>query len=184
MYWSILMTAKALALANQHRWRSPLWPTLTTQIFPYHHAVMIQDDSGCNIDLHHLALFMCRNVGDDEGLWQRARAATLRGIALYAPSAADEVLISIAHGLLHALSPIADWMLPPTTAKERTVLGGLIRQLARISWYLVLQAICRAKTSSASTNMEAPPLRFKSARLANRWSSSSCMTIRSRQYPK
>jgi Uncharacterised nucleotidyltransferase len=25
---------KALALANQHRWRSPLWPTLTTQTFP------------------------------------------------------------------------------------------------------------------------------------------------------
>src|SRR5262249_19277847 len=39
------------------------------------------------------------------------RPATLRGISLVAPSPADEVLITIAHGLLHSPSPIADWVL-------------------------------------------------------------------------
>ena len=102
---------RALQLANQEGWRCPLWPTLTPQIFPHHHAVMIQDNSGHNVDLHHLALFMCRNVGDDDGLWQRAKTATLRGVTLHAPSPADEIVIAIAHGLLHAPSPIADWML-------------------------------------------------------------------------
>ena len=102
---------KALDLANRKGWQSPLWPTLTPEIFPHHHAVMIKDDSGSVIDLHHNALFMCRNAGDDDGLWRRAKATNFRGFVCFAPSPADEVLISIAHGLLYADPPVADWIL-------------------------------------------------------------------------
>jgi len=102
---------KALDLANEKGWRSELWPTLGPHIFPHHHSVMIREANGGTVDLHHFALFMCRNVGDDNGLWERAKPVRFRGLSLLAPSPADEVVVSIAHGLLHALSPIADWVL-------------------------------------------------------------------------
>jgi hypothetical protein len=131
---------KALELANQHGWRSPLWPTLTPQIFPHHHAVAIEDNSGCTIDLHHLALFICRNVGDDDGLWQRAKPATLRGIKLFAPSPTDELLTSIVHGQLYApAGSIADWVLD---------IAPLIRS-AEVDW-AVLESETRARNVDAS----------------------------------
>ena len=105
--------SKALELADQNGWRDPRWPNLTTEIFPYHHGVEIQDDRRCTIDLHHLALYVSRNAGDDDALWERARPVTLRGLKMFAPSPADEVLIAIVHGLLYAGGgdPNADWIL-------------------------------------------------------------------------
>ena len=105
--------SKALELADQNGWRDPRWPNLTTEIFPYHHGVEIQDDRRCTIDLHHLALYVSRNAGDDDALWERARPVALRGLKMFAPSPADEVLIAIVHGLLYAggADPNADWIL-------------------------------------------------------------------------
>ena len=104
---------KALEIANRQGWREQSWPVLTTKAFPFHHALAIQDDGGHTIDLHHLASFICRNAGDDCGLWHRARPATLRGLSLFAPSPTDEVLLSIAHGLLYGgdAGPSADWIM-------------------------------------------------------------------------
>src|SRR5262249_5606837 len=97
--------------ANASGWRTPIWPKLTPEVFPSHHSIMLRNHSGGVIDLHHLALFICRNEGDDDSLWKRARAVTFRGIEVLAPSPADEVVITVAHGLLHGPIPTADWVL-------------------------------------------------------------------------
>ena len=90
-----------------------MWTSMTPDFFPSHHSLDLQHKDGGKVDLHHLALFICRNVNDDDDLWLRARPASLRGVSFLAPSPADEVLLSVAHGLLYTggPSPIADWIL-------------------------------------------------------------------------
>ncbi len=64
------------------------------------------------VDLHHFALPMCRNAGDDEALWSRAHAATLLGMPFLVPSPTDSALISLAHALLFSPGQkTADWAL-------------------------------------------------------------------------
>ena len=96
----------------------------------------LQDSRHYTIDLHHLALYMCRNSGDDDLLWQRARPAKLRQLDFFAPSPTDEVLIAIAHGLLYAgeCDPNSDWILD---------IAPLIRSGA-VDWN-ILEAETRAR---------------------------------------
>lgn len=102
-----------LALAKQLGWRCPGWLRLKPKIFPYHHAVPVHNRRGFEIDLHHLALFMCRNKGDDDRIWERANRTTLQGLAYFAPSPTDELLLEIAHGFLYSGTPskASDWVL-------------------------------------------------------------------------
>ena len=71
---------KTLELAKSHGCRTLFGQPFSPKFFPYHHSMEIQADGGALIDLHHLALFMCRNAGDDDNLWRRARSATFRGL--------------------------------------------------------------------------------------------------------
>jgi hypothetical protein len=63
------------------------------------------------VDLHHHALYMCRVVGDDDGLWSRATPARLQGVPVLAPAATDELMHALAHGAQFSAAPIADWAL-------------------------------------------------------------------------
>jgi hypothetical protein len=64
-----------------------------------------------SVDLHCFALLMCRNMGDDDGLWARAVPAALQGIRFSVPSPTDRLLLTLAHGLLFDPDPVADWAL-------------------------------------------------------------------------
>jgi hypothetical protein len=125
----------ALELAKELGWRGPMWPSMTPDFFPYHHSLDLQHKDGGAVDLHHLALFICRNVNDDDDVWLRARPASLRGVSFLAPSPADEVLLSVAHGLLYTggPSPIADWMLD---------IAPLIRS-GQMDWNVLEAETCR-----------------------------------------
>ena len=119
----------ALAIVEQLGWTPRLanpWSvdgSLAEQ-FPVSHAIGLSaPDPNANgiLDLHHFASKMCRNIGDDAGLWSRARNTTLMGIELLAPSMTDSVLITLAHSHLHSSgSKTADWALDiePTLRKK------------------------------------------------------------------
>ena len=82
------------------------------------------------VDLHHFALPMCRNTGDDEALWSRAHAATLLGMPFLVPSPTDSVLIDLAHALLFSAGQkTADWALDI----ERPIRAG------NVDWSIFLQ---------------------------------------------
>jgi Uncharacterised nucleotidyltransferase len=83
--------------------------------FPYQHAVDFRRPGpghlNGSVDLHSFALLLCRNVGDDDGLWARAEPAALQGIRFFVPSPTDQLLLTLAHGLLFDPNPVADWAL-------------------------------------------------------------------------
>lgn len=109
---------QALEIADRLGWlpasdapyQGRLGPTTIRQAFPEHHGVGYRRGEG-EVDLHHSALFMCREPGADEALWQRARPATLQAVPMLAPSPADELLHGLCHGALYNREPIADWAL-------------------------------------------------------------------------
>lgn len=86
--------------------------------FPYYHAVDFRKPGPNHlqgsVDLHSFALLMCRNAGDDDSLWARAVPAVLQGINFWVPSPTDQLLLTLAHGLLFDPNPVADWVLDAT----------------------------------------------------------------------
>ena len=119
----------ALAIVEQLGWTARLanpWAVdgSSAEQFPVFHAIGLSapnPNANGILDLHHFASKMCRNVGDDAGLWSRARKTTLMGMELLAPSMTDSVLITLAHSHLHSSgSKTADWALDiePTLRKK------------------------------------------------------------------
>jgi hypothetical protein len=104
---------KTLILAKDRGWRCPNWLKLAPSVFPYHHAIPLRDRKGFEVDLHHLAFFVCRNIGDDDGLWARAKPTVLYGLPYFAPSPTDELLLEMSHGFLYSgtASKTSDWVL-------------------------------------------------------------------------
>ena len=108
--------SRALEIADAQGWRpkpgSPyggrLPPGAAASFLPIHHSIAYEKD-GTEVDLHHAALFMCRNAGDDDGLWRRARRATLQGVPVLIPAPEDELLLTLVHGTLLGDEPTADW---------------------------------------------------------------------------
>jgi hypothetical protein len=104
---------KTLTLAKDQGWRCPHWLKLAPSVFPYHHAIPLRDRKGFEIDLHHLAFFSCRNKGDDDGFWGRAKPTVLYGLPYFAPSPTDELLLEMSHGFLYSGTAFktSDWVL-------------------------------------------------------------------------
>jgi hypothetical protein len=107
---------RALEIADTDGWRPVQdWPyggrleaDTARRIFPTHHSVGYRLGEA-EVDIHHAALFMCRNDGDEDALWRRARPARLHGIPVHVPSPADALLLNLVHGMLHGAEPVADW---------------------------------------------------------------------------
>ena len=100
--------------------------------FAEHHAINFTK-SDAQVDLHRYALFMCRNSGDDDGLWNRGVPLLWRGKQVYIPGPTDEFLIALNHGFRHSHEPTADWALDAI---------ALIRS-GKIDWNLLLQESAR-----------------------------------------
>jgi hypothetical protein len=83
--------------------------------FPYQHAVDFRMPGPSHldgsVDLHSFALLVCRNVGDDDRLWARAVPVVLQGIGFLVPCPTDQLMLTLAHGLLFDPNPVADWAL-------------------------------------------------------------------------
>jgi Uncharacterised nucleotidyltransferase len=109
---------RALEIADRLGWlpapdashQGRLEPETVRRIFPMHHAIGFRHGKG-EVDLHHSALYMSRHPGADDGLWQRAQAATLQSVPVLVPSPADELLHGLCHGALYSPEPVADWAL-------------------------------------------------------------------------
>jgi hypothetical protein len=114
--------ARALEIADAEGWRpkpgSPyegrLRPGTAGRVLPSHHSIAFKlegafENDCAEVDLHHASLFMCRNAGDDDGLWRRARPAMLQGVPVRIPAPEDELLHTLVHGTLFGEEPTADW---------------------------------------------------------------------------
>ncbi|MFO0992058.1 MAG: nucleotidyltransferase family protein [Hyphomicrobiales bacterium] len=75
-----------------------------------HHAWSMSKGKS-EIDLHHFSNNINRLVGDDECLWARAGKFTWRGISVHVPSATDNLIIAIIHGLRWSRECNADWII-------------------------------------------------------------------------
>ena len=96
--WFILTTSPPLSPSSSSsdgRRDLPIhgrWTGVLAEQFPVFHAIGLgapNPNANGILDLHHFAIKMCRNVGDDAGLWSRARKTTLMGMELLAPSMTD-----------------------------------------------------------------------------------------------
>jgi len=129
---------RALRLADAQGWRptagwpyaGPLGPTTPAEVFPMHHAVGLARGEA-QVDLHHHAFYMCRNAGDDDGLWTRGRSGTLHGTPVRLANASDDLLLSLVHGALFSPDPVADWALDAVAAIEGGVDWALLEAEAR-----------------------------------------------------
>jgi hypothetical protein len=74
---------------------------------------------GCEIDLHYSALRYGRWGDFDGPLWDRAVPARLRSLDLLVPSAADQLVIAIVHGMIGDVDAPADWVLDALDAIAR-----------------------------------------------------------------
>ena len=75
-----------------------------------HHGWSLSRGRG-EIDLHHFSNNLNRLVGDDDGLWARSSRVTWRGIEVHVPSATDNLLIAVVHGLRWSRDLNADWII-------------------------------------------------------------------------
>ncbi len=75
-----------------------------------HHGWSLSRGKG-EIDLHHFSNNLNRLVGDDDGLWARNARVTWRGIEVHVPSATDNLLLAIMHGLRWSRDLNADWII-------------------------------------------------------------------------
>jgi len=100
--------------------------------FAEHHAINFKN-ADAQIDMHRYALYVCRNNGDDDGLWSRTVSLQWRGIPVNIPCPTDELLIALNHGFSYAPEPTADWALDA---------AALIRS-GKIDWDLLLEQTSR-----------------------------------------
>jgi len=75
-----------------------------------HHGWSLSRGKG-EIDLHHFSNNLNRLIGDDDGLWARSARVTWRGIEVHVPSATDNLLLAIIHGLRWSRDLNADWII-------------------------------------------------------------------------
>ena len=73
-----------------------------------HHAWALAKGNAV-IDLHHSSNVLNRLVGDDAGLWNRAETVEWHGISLFVPTVADNLVISLVHGMRWSMDNAADW---------------------------------------------------------------------------
>lgn len=71
----------------------------------------VYQSSECEIDIHAKALRWGRHGNFDEELWNRACEVEWRGKKYWVPSASDQFIISIAHGMIADVDKPVDWVL-------------------------------------------------------------------------
>lgn len=134
--------AAALDLLLEHGWM-PTRSLPRGNLLRLEHAVDLSRE-GAFLDLHGAALFECRWSGADDGLWQRAAAASFLGETLSIPHAADALLLTCVHGSRRGGSPprwptdlarlvptlqAGDWDVVLTEARQRRVTVPLFAAL-------------------------------------------------------
>jgi len=73
-----------------------------------HHAWAVAKGNA-QIDLHHFSNHLNRLIGDDDGLWRRATTMDWRGMQVFVPSATDNLIACVVHGLRWSRDRNADW---------------------------------------------------------------------------
>ncbi len=93
----------------------------STRASPFDHVYGggVTGREGCEIDLHYAALRYGRWGDFDGPLWARSVGARLRGIEFRVPSASDQFVIAIVHGLVGDVDAPADWVLDAVDARAR-----------------------------------------------------------------
>jgi hypothetical protein len=116
--------------AWQRRWRS------IDRIASHHAWSMSKGKS--EIDLHHFSNNINRLVGDDEGLWSRASALKWRGMSVHVPSATDNLIIAIIHGLRWSSECNADWIID----------GFAALSTGDVDWPLMLEEVEKRRVAA------------------------------------
>ena len=116
--------------AWQIRWRN------IDRVASHHAWAMSKGRS--EIDLHHFSNHLNRLVGDDDGLWARAGQLRWRGISAHVPSATDNLIIAIVHGLRWSRDCNADWIID----------GFAALSTGAVDWQLVIKEAERRRVSA------------------------------------
>lgn len=95
-----------------------------------HHAWAVAKGNAV-IDLHHHSNVLNRLIGDDAGLWTRARTQEWRGLTLLVPTVTDNLLISIVHGVRWSMDNGADWAIDASASIDE---GG-------VDWSVFVQEV-------------------------------------------
>jgi hypothetical protein len=102
-----------------------------------HHAWSMSKGKS-EIDLHHFSNHLNRLVGDDDGLWARAGQLKWRGISAHVPSATDNLIIAIVHGLRWSRDCNADWIID----------GFAALSTGAVDWQLVIKEAERRRVAA------------------------------------
>jgi Uncharacterised nucleotidyltransferase len=116
--------------AWQIRWRN------IDRVASHHAWAMSKGKS--EIDLHHFSNHLNRLVGDDDGLWARAGQVKWRGISAHVPSATDNLIIAIVHGLRWSRDCNADWIID----------GFAALSTGAVDWQLVIKEAERRRVAA------------------------------------
>jgi hypothetical protein len=104
--------ARAFHCLAAHGWRTafPVRSPLSGTARRSRHAIQLTDGAGGEIDLHWHMLFLSRTPNADHGFWQRAVPVSIAGAQTRAPSAEDQVLHALTHGLADNPIPGIRWI--------------------------------------------------------------------------
>ena len=109
--------AAAIELIVEHGLRPveelPLW--YVTEYVPlFRPAINLSDGAEGQLDLHWHATSWCCHPNADEDFWAASLPVQLRGVATRALCPADELLLTILHGLRWAPRPVYRWVVDAT----------------------------------------------------------------------
>lgn len=94
--------------------------------------VQSSETAPTEIDLHWSALRMGRTADHDGRLWSRARTVEILGRAVQVPSASDQLIIALAHGVVADTDRPADWVIDAVTClRDRSLDWRVVADEAR-----------------------------------------------------
>ena len=73
------------------------------------HAVALRDGNGGTIDLHRRMMYLSRS-GLDGPVWDRAVPTTIGNVAVFTPSAPDELILTVVHGWAWSAASSIRWI--------------------------------------------------------------------------
>lgn len=102
---------RVLQLAIAHGWTFDGWQIGARHRDPHasHHAWSVRKPGG-ELDIHHFSNHLNRLNGDDDGMWARARPASINGIGCLVAAPSDALLTSLVHGVRFSHDGARDWM--------------------------------------------------------------------------
>lgn len=96
--------AEALDVLLRSGWHSDDPGNSAEELLERSHSVGLVDGRGGNIDLHRRMMYLSRG-GLDGTVWDRSVPTKIDNVAVFAPCAADELLLTVVHGW--AWSPVS-----------------------------------------------------------------------------